>query len=164
VQCYLIISLTHFRCWLGSNETTNKANFLIYNSNSLDFNSICSFLSFYSLVNQTMTDISPGLARRIFHEALAVWSKSSNLNFREVNDPNADIQIMFAKWVILSEFICTYFNTNQFVLKKCTCNLYLEFLKLNDWKIKWRSSWFDREMRFKIPPTSKNILNSFKYF
>jgi hypothetical protein len=62
----------------------------------------CSFLSFYSLVNQTMTDISPGLARRIFHEALAVWSKSSNLNFREVNDPNADIQIMFAKWVIFA--------------------------------------------------------------
>ncbi|KAG5684905.1 hypothetical protein PVAND_014115 [Polypedilum vanderplanki] len=51
----------------------------------------------WSFVNQTMTNIDAGMARRIFHEALAIWSKDSKLNFREVYDPNADIQIMFAQ-------------------------------------------------------------------
>jgi hypothetical protein len=44
-----------------------------------------------------MANIDAGMARRIFHDALDVWSKDSMLNFREVYDPNADIQIMFAK-------------------------------------------------------------------
>lgn len=52
---------------------------------------------FYSLVNQTMSDLDVGQTRRILHEALEVWSKNSKLNFREVLSSDADIQVLFAK-------------------------------------------------------------------
>lgn len=54
---------------------------------------------YYSLVNQTMSTLDPGQTRRILHEALSVWSKNSKLNFRETLSPDADIQVLFAKWV-----------------------------------------------------------------
>lgn len=44
-----------------------------------------------------MSELDAGQARRIFHKAFAIWSKYSKLNFREVLDPEADIQILFAK-------------------------------------------------------------------
>lgn len=55
------------------------------------------FLLFYSLVNQTMSDLDAGQTRRILHEALEVWSKNSKLNFQEVLSTEADIQVLFAK-------------------------------------------------------------------
>lgn len=46
-----------------------------------------------------MTSLDAGQTRRILHEALGVWSKNSKLNFRESLSPDADIQVLFAKWV-----------------------------------------------------------------
>lgn len=38
-----------------------------------------------------------GQVRRVLHEAFDVWARSSILTFQEVLDPNADIQVLFAK-------------------------------------------------------------------
>lgn len=43
-----------------------------------------------------MSTLDAGQTRRILHEALAVWSKNSKLNFREVISDEADIQVLFA--------------------------------------------------------------------
>jgi hypothetical protein len=44
-----------------------------------------------------MSTLDAGQTRRIFHDALDVWSKNSKLNFREVLSTEADIQVLFAK-------------------------------------------------------------------
>lgn len=63
---------------------------------------ICSFfvvyISIYSLVNQTMSDLDVGKVRQILSEALDVWSRGSRLTFQEVYSKDADIQILFARY------------------------------------------------------------------
>lgn len=51
----------------------------------------------FSLVNQTMSTLDVGQVRRVLHEALDVWARSSPLTFKEVNSDEADIQVLFAK-------------------------------------------------------------------
>ncbi|KAJ6648581.1 Matrix metalloproteinase-2, partial [Pseudolycoriella hygida] len=49
------------------------------------------------LVNQTMSTLDVGQVRRVLHEALDVWARSSPLTFQEVYSDQADIQVLFAK-------------------------------------------------------------------
>ncbi|KAG4072526.1 hypothetical protein HA402_004615 [Bradysia odoriphaga] len=51
----------------------------------------------WSLVNQTMSTLDVGQVRRVLHEALDVWARSSPLTFQEVYSDEADIQVLFAK-------------------------------------------------------------------
>ena len=44
-----------------------------------------------------MSTLAAGQVRRVLSEALDVWSRNSKLNFQEVHDDKADIQVMFAK-------------------------------------------------------------------
>lgn len=44
-----------------------------------------------------MTSLDVGEVRRMLREALNVWSRGSQLTFREIYDDKADIQVLFAK-------------------------------------------------------------------
>lgn len=61
------------------------------------FHNFLLFLSIFSLVNQTMANLDAGQVRRIFSEALDVWSRGSLLTFQEVYGSDADIQVLFAR-------------------------------------------------------------------
>lgn len=54
----------------------------------------------YSLRNNHLEELDHGQVRRELHQALAVWSKDSNLTFREVNSDDADILVKFHRSVI----------------------------------------------------------------
>lgn len=49
----------------------------------------------FSLVNQTMTKLDSGRVRAVLRDALDVWARGSLLQFQEVYDPKADIQVLF---------------------------------------------------------------------
>lgn len=44
-----------------------------------------------------MSKLDVGQVRRVLHEALDVWARSSKLTFQEVYSDQAEIQVLFAK-------------------------------------------------------------------
>lgn len=46
-----------------------------------------------------MSTLDAGQVRRVLTEALDVWSRSSRLTFQEVYSEEADIQVLFARYV-----------------------------------------------------------------
>lgn len=44
-----------------------------------------------------MSDLDVGKVRQTLSEALDVWSRGSQLTFREVYSKDADIQVLFAR-------------------------------------------------------------------
>lgn len=51
------------------------------------------------MVNESMPSLDIGQVRRVLSEALDVWSRGSVLTFKEVRSSDADIQVLFARWV-----------------------------------------------------------------
>lgn len=115
-SCFKLIAKTdpkHYTYFISTKITLFKNIYFVF------FLLIC--ISIYSLVNQTMSNLDVGKVRQTLSEALDVWSRGSRLTFSEVYSKDADIQILFARYKLVTQYLNKLQHKNLALLIKSIC-------------------------------------------
>lgn len=115
-SCFKLIAKTdpkNYTYFISAKITLFKNIYFVF------FLLIC--ISIHSLVNQTMSNLDVGKVRQTLSEALDVWSRGSRLTFSEVYSKDADIQILFARYKLVTQCLNKLQHKNLALLIKNIC-------------------------------------------